>query len=100
MEIVGLKNCVQDDINKLIAKFVGVKPRIFLKELKFHIHHYQSHIHHHQSFLRDLGAEYSDDEDDLDDFLSFHEVALKATRGEYLDEDFEEGFEMMLNEED
>ena len=36
MEIVGLKNFVQDDVNKLIAKFVGFKPHpvaILLKPL-------------------------------------------------------------------
>ena len=33
MEIVGLKNFVQDDINKLIAKFVGVKPRKITEEI-------------------------------------------------------------------
>ena len=27
MEIVGLKNFVQDDVNKLIAKFVGFKSK-------------------------------------------------------------------------
>jgi hypothetical protein len=34
MEIVGLKNFVQDDVNKLIVKFVGVKPHPLAKLLK------------------------------------------------------------------
>ena len=34
MEIVALKNFVQDDVNKIIFKFVGVKPRPFAIELK------------------------------------------------------------------
>ena len=96
MEAVGLKHFVQDDINELITKFVGTKPRKFIEELKFHIHHYQSHIHHHQSFLRDLGGEFNEDDHD---YLSFHEVALIAVQGEYLNEEFEEVFDMMLNEE-
>ena len=33
MEIVGLKQKVDDDINKRIAKFVGITPRKFIKEL-------------------------------------------------------------------
>ena len=33
MEIVGLKNFVQDDVNKLIAKFVGFQSKV-AKELK------------------------------------------------------------------
>ena len=35
MEIVGLKQKVNDDINKLIAKFVGVKPRKCCEETDF-----------------------------------------------------------------
>jgi hypothetical protein len=34
MEIVGLKQKVDNDINKLIAKFVGVKPHPFAKHIK------------------------------------------------------------------
>ena len=34
MEIVALKNFVQDDVNKIIFKFVGVKPRPLTIELK------------------------------------------------------------------
>ena len=34
MEIVGLKNCVPDDVNKLIAKFVGLKPHPIATHLK------------------------------------------------------------------
>ena len=34
MEIVGLKNFVDDDVNKLIAKFVGFKPHPLTKMLK------------------------------------------------------------------
>jgi hypothetical protein len=33
-QILGLKNFVQDDVNHVIAKFVGVKPRPFTNELK------------------------------------------------------------------
>ena len=33
MEIVGLKNFVQDDVNKLIAKFVGFESKV-AKEIK------------------------------------------------------------------
>jgi len=33
MEIVGLKQKVDTDINKLIAKFVGVKVRKFIEEI-------------------------------------------------------------------
>jgi hypothetical protein len=33
-QILGLKNFVQDDVNHVIAKFVGVKPRPFTDELK------------------------------------------------------------------
>jgi hypothetical protein len=33
MEIVGLKQKVDNDINKLIAKFVGIQRRKFIKEL-------------------------------------------------------------------
>ena len=46
MEIVGLKKFVQDDINKLIAKFVGVKPHPIAKLLKdaelYYVHMRQS----------------------------------------------------------
>ena len=35
MEIVGLKKFVQDDINKLITKFVGVKPHPLTIELRY-----------------------------------------------------------------
>ena len=34
MEIVGLKIFVQDDVNKLIFKFVGVKPHPLTFEIK------------------------------------------------------------------
>ena len=34
MEIVGLKNFVQDDVNKPIAKFVGFKPHPVAELLK------------------------------------------------------------------
>ena len=35
MEVAGLNNFVQDDVNKLIAKFVGVKAPTCMEELKF-----------------------------------------------------------------
>ena len=41
MEVVGLEIFVQDDVNKLIARFVGVKPPKFMKELKYFIRDYQ-----------------------------------------------------------
>ena len=34
MEILGLKTFVQDDVNKLIFKFVGLKPHPLTFELK------------------------------------------------------------------
>ena len=34
MEIVGFEKNVQDDVNKLISKFVGVKPHPFAKHIK------------------------------------------------------------------
>ena len=41
MEIVGLKQKVDDNINKLIAKFVGIKPRKFIEEIDYLIKDYQ-----------------------------------------------------------
>ena len=41
--MVGLRN-VQDDVNKLIAKFVGVKPGEFVKEIDFHIENYRKYL--------------------------------------------------------
>ena len=40
MEIVGLKQKVDNDINNLILKFVGVEPRRFVKEMHLHIDDY------------------------------------------------------------
>ena len=37
MEIVGLKNFVQDDVNKLISKFVGFKHHVFKKLLPWEL---------------------------------------------------------------
>ena len=40
MEVVGLKNFVQDDINKLISKFVGFKhpvAEMFKKHMDDHL---------------------------------------------------------------
>ena len=34
MEIVALKHCVQDDVNKLIFKFLGIPKRKTAEELK------------------------------------------------------------------
>ena len=44
MEIIGLKKCVPDDVNKIICKFVGVKPPKFMKELKFYIRQHDQHL--------------------------------------------------------
>ena len=41
MEIVGLENFVQDDVNKIIAKFVGFKPHPVTKDLKRYITRYE-----------------------------------------------------------
>ena len=44
MEIVGLKDFVPDDVNKLIFKFVGLEPREFVKEIDFHIKNYRKYL--------------------------------------------------------
>ena len=93
MEIVGLKNFVQDDVNKLIAKFVGVKPPKFIEELKFYIRNYDDHLWEQRQLLMDLGAEDDEDEDDEDEnSLTFIELSLTAIKNgewdyqEYLNE--------------
>ena len=43
MEIVGLKNFVQDDVNKLTAKFVGVKPHPLAKVMAEAIEMYNTY---------------------------------------------------------
>ena len=53
MEIVGLKQKVDNDINKLIAKFVGIKPRKITEEMKYFINDYHRLI---------WGYKYDDDE--------------------------------------
>ena len=53
MEIVGLKQKVDDNINKLIAKFVGITPRKFVDTLNFI----------KLSYLKFLYREYKVDED-------------------------------------
>ena len=88
MEIVGLKIFVQDDVNKLIAKFVGVKPPKFIEELKFYIRNYDDHLWEQRQLLMDLGME--DDEDE--NSLTFIELSLTSIKNnewdyqEYLNE--------------
>ena len=78
MEIVGLKHFVQYDVNKLIAQFVGVKPRKFVKEIDFHIENYRK-------YLWDMKI----DEDELNkcdydnnNYWLFHEHLLMKSKGE------------------
>ena len=86
MEIVGLTNFVQDDINKLIAKFVGVKPPKFMKELEFYISRYDDHLWEQRQLLKDLGWE-SEEDDIIDDenSLTFIELALTAIKNDEWD---------------
>ena len=81
MEIVGLKNCVLDDMNKLIAKIVGVKPPKFMKDLEFYIRRYDDHLWEQRQLLKDLGWE-SEEDDIIDDesSLTFIELALTAIK--------------------
>ena len=44
MEIAGLKNFVQDDVNKLIAGFVGFKPHPLALIVGVQIRHWKRHI--------------------------------------------------------
>ena len=86
MEIVGLKIFVQDDINKLIAKFVGVKPPKFMKELEFYISHQNDHQWHHRHLLLDLGVRYEDIMND-EYLLTFAELTLTAIKNKEWEND-------------
>ena len=93
MEIVGLRNVVQDDINKLIFKFVGVKSRKFMKELKFYIRRHDDHLWEQRQLLYDLGFEAEGDDIINDEnSLTFSEMTLTAIKNnewdyhEYLNE--------------
>ena len=72
MEIVGLKHKVDDDINKLIAKFVGVKHREFIEQLEYLM----------TDYLRELYRSFKIDEDfviehhDEIGYLLFHKRVL------------------------
>ena len=72
MEIVGLKHKVDDDINKLIAKFVGVKHREFIEQLEYPM----------TGYLRELYRSFKIDEDfviehhDEIGYLLFHKQVL------------------------
>ena len=86
MEIVGLKQKVQDDINKLICKFVGVKPPKFMKELKFYIRNYDDHLWEQRQLLMDLGME-GEEDDIIDDenSLTFIELSLTSIKNKEWD---------------
>ena len=93
MEIVGLKNFVPDDVNKIICKFVGVKPPKFMKELKFYIRQHDHHLWEQRQLLYDLGFE--GEQDDIindDNSLTCPELSLTAIKNnewdyrEYLNE--------------
>jgi hypothetical protein len=45
MEIVALKHVVNDDVNQLIAKFVGIKPHKFTEEIKKLMETYQKFLY-------------------------------------------------------
>ena len=72
MEITGLKQKVDDDINKLIAKFVGVKHREFIEQLEYLM----------TDYLRELYRSFKIDEDYVIEhhyeigYLLFHKRVL------------------------
>jgi hypothetical protein len=70
----------------LSAKFVGVKPPKFIKELKFYIHHYDDYLGEQVRFLKDLGFEGKDEELVNDESsLTFDELTLEAINGVYIE---------------
>ena len=61
IQILGLKHAVPDNVNNLIFKFVGIKPRKFIEELDFLMLDYLVELCRRYGIDEDYVIEHSDD---------------------------------------